>query len=97
MTAAIRLQHHTAAARAQPRSIEALEMRAATESARPAVRTTTGIVIGASYQRHHGPYYAQAASGPHRRTNTLGDRAVAWASAAGLVFVIVLLAVERLA
>ena len=31
------------------------------------------------------------------RTNTMADRAVTWASAAGLVFVIVLLAVERLA
>lgn len=30
-------------------------------------------------------------------TNTLGDRAVTWTSAAGLVFVLVLLAVERLA
>lgn len=31
------------------------------------------------------------------RANTLGDRAVTWASATGLVFVLVLLAVERLA
>lgn len=34
---------------------------------------------------------------PFTRADTLGDRAVAWASAVGFVAVIVLLVVERLA
>lgn len=46
-------------------------MRAATEAARPAVRTASGLVIGAAWQPAHDAWYARAASGPHRRPGLL--------------------------
>ncbi|OJV53240.1 MAG: hypothetical protein BGO36_10710 [Burkholderiales bacterium 68-10] len=57
--------------------IEDVRMRAASESTRPAVRTATGLVIGASHQPHHDAWYAQAASGPHRRPGLLARAAQA--------------------
>lgn len=57
--------------------IEDVRMRARAESARPAVRTATGLVIGASHQPHHDAWYAQAASGPHRRPDLLARAAQA--------------------
>ena len=47
--------------------LEDPHLRATGEAARPAVRTASGIVIGAAWQPAHGAHYAQAASGPHRR------------------------------
>lgn len=56
--------------------------------------TQTGIRLGCAHVRT--ARQAQAIEGPYRR-QSLADRAVCWACAAGALFVIGLLLAERLA
>ena len=79
-------------------TLEAPEMRPCNQVA--AVRTSTNILIGCAYRRPM-PDDAGCISGPHRpahlsRRDTLGDKAVRWACAAGAVAVVGVLVGERL-
>lgn len=71
-------------------------MRHRSEASRPCVRTSADLLIGAAYLTPRPPHYARAASGPHRAPDTLGDKAVKWASAIGALVVAGLLVLERL-
>lgn len=71
-------------------------MRHRSEASRPCVRTSADLLIGAAYLTPRPPHYARAASGPHRAPDTLGDKAVKWASAVGALVVAGLLVLERL-
>jgi len=64
-------------------------------------RTRANIIIGSAWQRRPTPDDAGCISGPHRpahlsRRDTLGDKAVRWACAAGAVAVVGVLVGERL-
>ncbi len=43
------------------------ELRHESEASRPMVRTSTGLLIGASHQQPRPSHYSQAGSGPYRR------------------------------
>lgn len=80
------------------RTIVAPEMRPVGQV--PCVPTSTGVLIGCNYRRPM-PDDAGCISGPHRpahlsRRDTLGDKAVRWACAAGAVAVVGVLVGERL-
>lgn len=78
--------------------IEAPELRLAKEPARATwTRTRTGIVIGAAWMRRIAAQDATPVSGPHRARNTAGDIAVRVMCTVGLVFVIGLLVLEKMA
>ena len=48
-------------------TLEAPELRHEAEASRPMVRTSTGLLIGASHQQTRPYHYSQAGSGPYRR------------------------------
>ena len=85
-----------------PTTLTAPELRPAHQSARAQyTRTATHIIIGSAWQRRPTPDDAGCISGPHRpanlcRRDTLGDKAVRWACAAGAVAVVGVLVWERL-
>lgn len=60
-------ESHLAEWKATDLSIEAPELRHESEASRPMVRTSTGLLIGASHQQPRPSHYAQAGSGPYRR------------------------------
>lgn len=92
-----RLAEWRAADLGQRRSITAPEMRHRSEAARPLVRTSTGLLIGAAHTPARSADYARGVSAPQRARRTLADRAVAWTCGVGALAVVVLLVVEWLA
>ena len=57
-------------------TITAPEMRHESESSRPLVRTSTGLLIGASHSPTRPVDYARSTSGPHRRSRPVASVAL---------------------
>lgn len=54
-------------------SISALEMRHTSEASRTLVRTSTGLLIGASHCPARPAHHSCATSGPHRRSRPIAS------------------------